>query len=356
MHGDAPNQLLPRMKRRHRLILGWDIFFHGSIALLFVACALIFIQPSEKLHEDRIIVGLNWVPETEHCGLFQAQAAGLYQKAGLAVEIVSGGPEVNLPLLVGSGRMNLALGSSFTTLNMINRGIDAETIASFFQKDPQTLIAHGGQGIGGLEDVRGHRVMIANFSREEFWRFLKARYGFTDDQLQPLDSNPSAFLADKSAVAQGYVTQDEVLIGSRMREPLVSFVLADYGFDNYSQTLFGMRPWINAHRDLVRRFIQATAQGYRDCTLGDPKVAMAPILARNPEHGEILYLFKQKQIRTLQLVTGGDAASLGIGAMTDRRWEHFFRTMAATGLYPADLNWRRAYSLDFIDASNRVMP
>src|SRR5207253_1609022 len=112
-----------------------------------------------KQQADRIVVGLNWVPETEHCGFFQAQEAGLYKKAGLDVEIVNGGPDVNLPLLVGSGRMNLGLGTSFTTLNMVNNGIDAVTVASFFQKDPQTLIVHAGQGINRIEDMKGRPIM-----------------------------------------------------------------------------------------------------------------------------------------------------------------------------------------------------
>lgn len=344
------------MSAAARLRVALDIGFHGGVALLFLACAVALFRPEGGAGAGRIVVGLNWVPETEHCGFFQAQAAGLYRKAGLNVEIVNGGPDVNLPLLVGSGRIDLALGTSFTTLNMVSNGIDAVTIAAYFQKDPQTLVAHGGQGIRTLEDLRGRPIMVGNFARQEFWQFLKSRFGFTDDQLRPYDSNPAAFLADPAAVAQGYVTQDGMLLGSRMKEPMVSFLLADHGFDNYSQTLFGMRRWIEAHHDQVRRFVRATAQGYRDCTLGDPRVAMAPILARNPEHGEPLYHFKQEQMRRLQLITGGDAATLGVGAMTTARWHHFFETMVAAGLYPPGLDWRRAYSLEFIGPDNRVTP
>ena len=333
-----------------------DIGFHGGVALAFLACAVALFRPEAHGGADRIVVGLNWVPETEHCGFFQAQAAGLYKQAGLDVEIVNGGPDVNLPLLVGAGRIDLALGTSFTTLNMVNNGIDAVTIASYFQKDPQTLIAHGGQGINGFDDLRHRPIMVGNFARQEFWQFLKAKYGFTDDQLRPYDSNPAAFIADKGAVAQGYITQDQVMIGSHMQEPLIAFLLADYGFDNYSQTVFGMRPWIEAHHDQVRRFVKATARGYKDCTFGDPHVAMAPILARNPEHGEPLYHFKQQQMRDLGMIGGGDARTLGIGAMTDARWHHFFTTMVGAGLYPASMDWRRAYTLEFLDPANRVMP
>ena len=333
-----------------------DIAFHGGITLAFLACAVTLFWDRSAAAPDRITVGLNWIPETEHCGLFQAEAAGLYRKAGLDVEIVNGGPDVNLPLLVSSGRLDLALGTSFTTLNMQARGIDALSIASFFQKDPQTLVAHAGSGISTFDDLHHRPIMVGNLAREEFWQFLKARFGFTDDQLRPYDSNPSAFLADRSAIAQGYVTQDAVLMGSHMPEGMVSFLLADYGFDNYTQAIFGMRRWIEDHHEEVRRFIEATAQGYRDCTYGDVRVAMPAVLARNPEHGVPLYYFKQRQMRDLGLVGGGDAAQLGIGAMTQARWGHFFHTMVAAGLYPKNLDWHRAFTLEFLDSAHRVMP
>jgi len=338
----------PRASLWKRILLILDAAFYGAIAALGLAAAAVTLfHGAGRAAPDKIRVALNWVPETEHCGFFQAEAAGLYRKAGLNVEIQSGGPDVNMPLLVGSGRVELGLGTSFTTLNMINSGIDAETIAAYFQKDPQTLVAHAGQGVQTFEDLKHRPIMVGNFARQEFWLFLKQKYAFTDDQLRPYDYNPAAFLADPRAVAQGYATQDGMLLGSRMKEPLVSFLLADYGFDNYSQTVFGMRRWIDAHPDEVRRFVRATAEGYRQCVEGEAPGAMRLVLARNPEHGEPLYHFKRKMMRQLGMVTGGDAARLGVGAMTDARWKHFFETMVAAGVYPASLDYRRAYTLKF---------
>lgn len=344
------------MSRGSRIARAVDIIFHGGIALAFLACAVSAFWPSGSAGAKHIVVGLNWVAETDHCGFFQAQAAGLYRKAGLDVEIVNGGPDVNLPLLVGSGRMNLALGSSFTTLNMVANHIDGVTIAAPFQKDPQTLVAHAGQGVHRIEDLRGRPIMVGNYSRQEFWQFLRSRFGFTDDQLRPYDSNLASFLADPGMATQGYATQDGELLAPRMKDGMTSYLLADYGFSNYGITLFGMRPWIEAHKDAVRRFVRATMQGYRDCTYGDPVIAMKETLARNPEHGAPLYLFKQKQMRDLGFVGGGDAARLGIGAMTDERWHSFYASMVAAGVYPPGLDWRRAYTLEFLQPADRIMP
>jgi NitT/TauT family transport system substrate-binding protein len=54
------------------------------------------------------------------------------------------------------------------------------------------------------------------------------------------------------------------------------------------------------------------------------------------------------EINRYRLATAGDAEFAGIGAMSQERWKAFFETMAADGVYPTNLDWRQAYSLDFL--------
>lgn len=313
----------------------------SSCALLWAFIAM----PAQAL--DKVSFGLNWVPQGEHCGFFQAQAQGYYKAAGLDVELRPGNPNVNMPLLVAAGEIDMGMGSSFTTLNLVNRGIKARTVAAFFQKDPQTLVAHAGQGASKLEDLKGRTIMVGQFSRNEFWQFLKTRYGFSDDQLRPYSYSAAPFLADPKAVQQGYITEDAALLGKALPEPPVSILLADYGYDNYATTVFATEAYIAAHSETVQKFVDATRKGYQECVKGDDTPAMKEILAVNPAGGEELFHFKLDQMRKRGLVDGGDAAKLGIGAMTDMRWASFFDTMATAGIYPKTLDYKAAYTLQF---------
>jgi NitT/TauT family transport system substrate-binding protein len=72
------------------------------------------------------------------------------------------------------------------------------------------------------------------------------------------------------------------------------------------------------------------------------------MLAMNPEHGEPLFHFKLREMKARGIVDGGDAATLGVGAMTDARWKEFFDTMSAAGVYRAKLDYRSAYTLTFL--------
>ncbi|NML48312.1 ABC transporter substrate-binding protein [Ramlibacter sp. G-1-2-2] len=297
---------------------------------------------------ERVRFGLSWVAEAEHCGFFQAKAAGLYDKAGLDVEIVNGGPDRNLPLQIGANDLQLAMGSSFTTLHMLQNGVPAVTVAAFFQKDPQTLVAHPDQGVAKLQDLKGRQIMVAKFSQQEYWQFLKRKYGFVDDQLRPYTYSAAPFLVNPQAVQQGYITEDAMLLGKAMPKPPVSILLADYGYSNYQDTVFGTRAWVEAHPQVVQAFVDATRAGWQQCLNGDYTPAMKGILAMNPEHGEPLFHFKMKQIKERGLVDSGDAKTLGLGAMTDARWKDFFEVMSASGVYSASLDYKAAYTLRFV--------
>ena len=315
-----------------------------AIALAVVGVAF---SGADASAATKIRYSMNWVPEGEHCGFYQAKASGLYDKAGLDVDLKAGGPDVNVSLLVSTGQLELGMGDSFTTINMIAAGIPGLTVASMFQKDPQTLIAHPGQGVEKLPDVKGKPVMIAKFAQQGFWQFLKQKYGFTDDQLRPYAYSPAPFLADEKAIEQGYVTEDEFQLTPHMKAPPVIMLLADYGYQNYATTIFGMKPWIEANKAAVAAFIKATAQGYQECLDGKAAEGIALLHKENPDETDGLTAFKLKQMKERDMITGGDAAKLGIGAMSDARWKDFFDTMSASGVYKPDVDYKAAYTLEF---------
>jgi NitT/TauT family transport system substrate-binding protein len=314
---------------------------------LAAAIAAAAATPAAAL--DRLSYHLSWAPQGEHCGVYQARETGIYKEYGIDVDILAGGPGKNVSLLVAGGKVDLAMGDSFTTLNMVEGDIDGTTIAALFQKNPQTLVAHAGQGIETLTDLKDRPIMVANKSRDTFWQFLRARYGFDDSQLRAYAYNAGPFLADKKSVQQGYVTEDAFFLGKELEQPPVILLLADYGYSAYATTVFGMRSFIEANRDLVQRFVDATIKGFDSCMHGDPTPAMKAIMADNPEHSAALFDFKIAQMRKYELVTGGDAATMGIGAMSDARWKSFFDTMSSVGIYPADMDYARAYDLSFVN-------
>jgi NitT/TauT family transport system substrate-binding protein len=216
------------------------------------------------------------------------------------------------------------------------------------QKDPQVLIAHPDQGIETLADLKGHPILLSDASVTAFWVWLKAKYGFTDDQVRKYNFNSAPFLADKRVAQQGYLTSEPYTIEKEARLKPKVFLLADDGYPGYATMILAPDSLIQQNPKAVKAFVEATAAGWQTYLHGDPAPADALIKKDNPEMTDDVLAQARDKMRQYGVVDGGDAKALGIGVMTDARWAEFFQMAAGQGVYPKTLDYKRAYSLDFV--------
>jgi NitT/TauT family transport system substrate-binding protein len=323
---------------------GWRLLAALALGLAVAACSA--EKSPEAPERTRIVFATDWRAQAEQGGFYQALATGEYARRGLDVEILQGGPAVNVPQLLASGAVQMGMGSnSFIVLNLAAEKVPVKAVAAFMQKDPQVLIAHPDQGIASLADMKGRPILISDASVTAFWVWLKAKYGFTDDQVRKYTFNPAPFLADKRAIQQGYVTSEPHTIERQGGFAPAVFLLADEGYPGYAAMVLAPDGLIAADPEAVRAFVAASAAGWRSYLHGDPAPADALILKDNPEMTAELLAQARDKMRAYGIVDGGGAA---IGAMTDARWEEFFRMAAQQGVYPADLDYKAAYTLDFL--------
>lgn len=291
----------------------------------------------------------DWRAEAEQGGFYQALATGEYAKRGLDVRILPGGPGVNVPLLLASGSVDLGIGSnSFIVMNLASEGVPVKAVAAYMQKDPQVLIAHPDVGIGSIADMKGHPILLDDNSKTAFWVWLKAKYGFTDAQVRTYTFNNAPFLADKRVVQQGYVTSEPYTIEKEGHLKPAVFLLADNGYPGYAAMLLAPDKLIASNPAAVRAFVEATAAGWKSYLYGDPKPGDALILKDNPEMTPDILAQAREKMRAYGIV--GDGAQTPIGAMTDARWAAFFKVASEQGVYKPTLDYRRAYTLQFLTA------
>ena len=98
----------------------------------------------------------------------------------------------------------------------------------------------------------------------------------------------------------------------------------------------------------VKAFVDATAAGWKAYLYGDPKPADALILKDNPEMTQDVLDQARAKMRDKGIVLSGDATAQGIGAMTDARWKAFFDVAASQGVYPKAMDYKSAYTLQFL--------
>jgi NitT/TauT family transport system substrate-binding protein len=288
----------------------------------------------------------DWKAQAEQGGFYEALANGEYARRGLAVTIVQGGPGVNVPQLLASGAVDLGMGSnSFIVMNLAQEKVPVKAVAAFMQKDPQVLIAHPDTGVEKIADLKGHPILLSDASISAFWVWLKAKYGFTDDQVRKYTFNPAPFLADKRAAQQGYATSEPYTIEKQAGLKPKVFLLADEGYPGYATMVLAPDSLIAKDPKAVQAFVEATAKGWHDYLYGDPKPGDALILKDNPEMTQDVLDQARGKMRDLKIVEGGEGQP--IGAMTDARWQAFFDVASGQGVYPKTLDFKSAYTLQF---------
>src|SRR6185503_3960885 len=100
-------------------------------------------------------------------------------------------------------------------------------------------------------------------------------------------------------------------------------MLADHGFDSYSTTIECQARLVRDRPDLVQRFVDASIEGWYSYLHGDPAPGNALIKRDNPEMTDDVIAFGIAAMKKHGIVDSGDAAKLGIGAMTGKRRRDF---------------------------------
>jgi NitT/TauT family transport system substrate-binding protein len=323
------------------------IRFAAACLALASACVL---RPAPADANDKIVFGLDWKAEAEYGGYYQAAANGTYAKHGLDVTIEQGGPSVNHAALLIAGRLDFNICSnSFLALNFVQEKIPFSVVAAMFQKDPSVLLAHPGVGNDSFATLKGKPILISADTRVGWWNFLKAKFGYSDAQIRPYTFNMAPFLSDKNAIQQGYLGSEPFSIEQTANFQPVVLLVADAGFKGYASLIATSNDKIANKSDLVRRFVDASIEGWTSYLDGDPAVGNAAILKANPEMTQALLDYGRGVLKSHGILQSGDAATLGIGAMTDARWQAFTDDVVAQGLYPKGIDFKRAYTLKFVN-------
>jgi NitT/TauT family transport system substrate-binding protein len=325
-----------------RLILG------GMAAAPILGASPIWgLRPARAQTLDKFSYQTNWRAQAEHGGFYQALATGLYKEVGLEVEVRQGGPQLDVNALLLAGRADVVETDAFRVFNFARDNIPALAIAAMFQKDLRAILSHPGVGNDSLAALKGKPILIGAAGRTSFWQWLKARYGYTDDQIRPYTFNLAPFLADKNISQQGLITSEPYAMRQAGVDPVIH-LLADNGFVNYPSIALCLPKTAAERKDVVQRFVDASMKGWKSYITGDPAPANALIKRDNPDMTDDKIAYAIKVMRA-GVVGGGDAATLGIGALNAQRWSRFYKDMVDCGALPGGWDVARLMTTEFVN-------
>ena len=319
-----------------------------SIGLAAGAALAALTGPALAL--DEVSFGTNWLAEAEHGGYYQAVVDGTYEKYGLKVTIVQGGPQAaNQALLLGD-KIQFFMGGMLGAFNAIKEGVPVVEVAAIFQKDPQVLIAHPDVGIETFADLaKADTIFMGNAGFSTYFQWMKVAYeGFRDEQYKPYTFNPAPFLADKNSAQQGYLTSEPYEIEKQGGFTPKVFLLADAGYDPYSTTIEVKQDYLANNPDIVKRFVEASIVGWYNYLYGDNTAANDLIKQDNPEMTDGQLAYSIAKMKEYGIVESGEALTMGIGCMTDARVKEFYEKVVEAGVMEGDLDVTKAYMTDYV--------
>ena len=299
---------------------------------------------------DKVSYMTSWRAQAEHGGFYQAVAAGIYRKHGIECDLRMGGPQMSASQMMLGGRVDMIMSSGLEALNYVKEDVPFYCIGSIFQKDPQVLISHAGSGNDSFEKLKGKTILVGASGRVTYWPFLKAKYGYSDEQLRPYTFNLAPFMADKTLVQQGFISSEPYAMRQAGADP-VPLMIASAGYDNYNTTISVSKKMAAEKKDVVQRFVTASLEGWAEYLKGGAVAEPGNALIKkdNPDMADDKIAYAIKVMNESGMVMSGDALTLGIGAMTDARWASFYESMAAVSVLPKRLDPKKAYTLEFVN-------
>lgn len=286
-------------------------------SLLLIPFALLaFLLPlgckRETTAAKPVTITLDWKPEPEFGGFYQADLSGAFKKCGLDVALASAGAGAPTWQLVASKQTDFATTAADQVLLARSKGADVVAIFAVYQTFPQGIMVHKARGFKSIDDVFSQPGILAA-EKDSWLDFLLAKFPNPKVTITGYGSGIAAFLAKPDYSQQCFVTSEPLLAKRDGSDPQ-TFLIADAGYNPYTTVLITRGETIRDHPDQVKAIVEACREGWGQY-LDDPSAANAAMGKLNTEMDADT--FKQAAAAQKPLIETGSAP---VGSMSADRW------------------------------------
>jgi len=276
-----------------------------------------------------IRVQLDWFPEPEHGGLYQALAKGYFAKEGLNVTLLPGGSNVLVTQFVATGQADIGQSATTQVIQAVAGGLPVINIAAIFHRMPTGLMMHADNPITSFEQLNGKSIM----ARPEaiYIPYLKKKYHI-DFTVIPQNFSSTQFLTDKDFIQEGFFIAEPYFL-EQQGAKVKWLALWDSGYEP-ALTLFANTKFAQDHPEQLRAFLRAFIQGWKEYLEGDPTAGNDLIKKNNPKADDAFFKFERDQIIQNNLGKGDAAQGEDYGTLSLDKIKGEIAIMEDLGLLP----------------------
>ena len=299
-----------------------------------------------------IVFCLDWTPNTNHTGIYAAQALGYYREAGLDVKIVQP-PEDGATLMCAAGQAQFAVNAqdSMAAALDLDEPLGVTAVAAILQHNTSGILARKGEGMTSPKGMEGkvystweNPVELAMLR----WCMEKENADFSKVRLIPnnITDEPAALAAHQTDSVWVFYGWSGINAELRNIEcDYWDFASLGDELDYYTPVILANNDFLRNSPDTAKAFLAATARGYQYAA-EHPQEAADMLIAgdntRSLESARELVYASQEWLSERYIA---DAAEWGV--IDPERWDGFYGWLYDNQLTAHDLRGT-GYSNDYL--------
>lgn len=255
---------------------------HSQILLAFIS--FFFVSTSESKTID---FALNWKPEPEFGGFYEAERQGYFKDEGLDVTILPGGAGQPTAQLLASQKARYAVTTGQELLQFNDKGIPLVSLFTVYQKNPHALMVRKSRGIKTIKELMESDGTIALEIGAMYVKWIKQKTlngKASKAKLVPYTGGIQMFLKDPSFAQQCFLFSEPLAVKFSGNQPPIDveiLPIADTGFDPYEAVVAVHKDTIESSKEEVQKFQRAITRGWTSY-LADPKLTNEAMLKLSP--------------------------------------------------------------------------
>lgn len=303
-------------------------------------------EPVEE--PTKVTVILDWVPNTNHTGMYVALDKGFYEEEGLAVEIIqpTEGGSADL-IAAGQGEFGISYQEQVTYARTAANPLPVKAIAAVIQHNTSGFASPVEKGIESPKDFEGKTYGGWGSPMEEAMiKGLIEKEGGDFSKVDMVDIGASDFFTSvQNDVDFTWIYYGWDGVKSELIDFPISFIkLQDVepALDFYTPVIIASEDTVSNNPELVEKFLRATTKGY-ELAIESPEEAVDSLLKYAPEIDRELAVESQKY-----LAKEYKADSEKWGIMSSEIWSNYANWMYERGLLESELDVEEAYTNEFL--------
>jgi len=292
---------------------------------------------------ETVKVQLKWLHQSQFAGFYAAEQLGYYEKQGIDIELLPGGPTISPERSLAEGKADFAVVGGFDLLKAYANGQDIKAIAAIYQITPTIFMTLSSRNFDDIDDFENKRIGIQQSEQQMLYKAMMKNHDLDPTTMTEVAASYDLkqMLDNSLDIMPGYVI-NERLMAMEQNVPVSVFYPADYGVRVLGDVIAAPEITLDNNPALVRRFLAATAQGW-EYVISHPEEAPEFVIQYNPGADKDHELRMMQQSLPLVKPYGTQ-----FGYMHDEIWADMSALLEENNMIDVPIKPKNIYDMQFL--------